>query len=167
MKRTRDILAVIFTVICVVAVALYVAVEFLGADLSVWDDVPGDVMYVLQTVVILLSLAVVPLSLYLFKIPKIHADLMERKADALLKWGTIRMAMLGILLIGNTLLYYFLGFEPAFGYLAIITAMVMPFIIPTMKRCITETTPQPQEPSETPESPEVSKSPESPESPKP
>ena len=32
-----------------------------------------------------------------------------------------------------------LGYEPAFGYLAIITALVMPFVVPTMKRCEAET----------------------------
>ncbi len=150
MKRTRNILFAIFAVICLVAAAMYVAGDFLEADLALWDDVADDVLYVVQTVAILLSLGLVPLSLYLFKIARVHADLMERKETALLKWGSVRLAMLGTLLIGNTALYYLLGFESAFGYLAIIAAMIMPFVIPTMKRCIAETSPEPtaQEPNQ-------------------
>jgi len=148
MRRTRNVLFALFAGICLVAAALYVAGDFLGVDLSLWNEVPPDVLYAVQTAAILLSLGLVPLSLYLFKIPRIHNELMEHKEKALLKWGCVRLAMPGTLLISNTLLYYLLGYEPAFGYLAIIAAMIMPFIVPTMKRCIAETTPEPTEPEE-------------------
>ena len=39
----------------------------------------------------------------------------------------------------NTLLYYFYAFEPAYGYLAVIILLSMPFILPTMSRCEAET----------------------------
>lgn len=139
MEKTRNILAAVFMLICVIALGLYVGGEFLDMDIAVLEDEGQDTKFVVQTVDILLSLAVVPTALYMFRKPAIHADLMARKAPALLKWGLLRLLMLGLLLVGNTLLYYLFGFEPAFGYLAIITAMVMPFVVPTMKRCLSET----------------------------
>lgn len=138
MKKTRNYLAVLFTLICVIALGLYIGGEFLGMDIAVLSDVSDQTRFVLQTVAILLSLAVVPLSLKLFSLEKVKEDLMERKAGALKKWGTLRLLMLGVVLIGNTLLYYMLGYEPAFGYLAIITALVLPFVVPTAKRCEAE-----------------------------
>ena len=139
MKSTRNYLATLFTLICILALGLYVGGEFLGMDIAVLSDVSDAVRFVLQTVSVLLSLAVVPLSLKLFTMPKVKADLLTRKAAALKKWGALRLMMLGVILIGNTLLYYMLAYEPAFGYLAIITALVMPFVVPTMKRCEAET----------------------------
>ena len=139
MKETRNLLTVLFTLICVIALGLYIGGEFLDMDIAVFSDVTDQTRFVLQTVAILLSLAVVPLSLKLFSMQKVKVDLLERKALALKKWGTIRLLMLGVILIGNTLLYYMLGYEPAFGYLAIITALVLPFVVPTMKRCEAET----------------------------
>ncbi|MBO7139372.1 MAG: hypothetical protein J6W19_02180 [Prevotella sp.] len=139
MKKTRNYLAVLFTLICVIALGLYIGGEFLGMDIAVLSDVSDQTLFIIQTASILLSLAVVPLSLKLFSLQKVKADLLERKAEALKKWGTLRLLMLGVILIGNTLLYYMLGYEPAFGYLAVITALVMPFVVPTMKRCEAET----------------------------
>lgn len=138
MKETRNLLTVLFTLICAVALGLYVGGEFLGMDIAVLAGVTEGTRFVLQTVAILLSLAVVPLSLKLFSMERVRADLQERKALALKKWGTLRLLMLGVILIGNTLLYYLLGYEPAFGYLAVITALVLPFVVPTMRRCEAE-----------------------------
>ncbi len=139
MKEISNSLSVLFTLICIVALALYIGGEFMGMDIAVLSDVSDETRFVLQTAAILLSLTVVPLSLKLFSMQKVKADLLERKDLALKKWGTIRLLMLGVILIGNTLLYYMLGYEPAFGYLAIITALVLPFVGATMKRCEAET----------------------------
>lgn len=139
MKETSLFLSALFTLICVMALALYIGGEFMGMDIAVLSDVSDETRFILQTTAILLSLAVVPLSLKMFSIQKVKADLVEHKAPALKKWGTLRLLMLGVILVGNTLLYYMLGYEPAFGYLAIITALVLPFVVPTMKRCEAET----------------------------
>ena len=140
MKKTRNILALQFTLTCAIALGLYVGGEFLGMDIAVLSDVTEATRFVLQTVAILVSLAVVPLALRLFSIKKVRTDLLLRKADALRGWGMLRLLMLGVVLIANTLLYYMLAYEPAFGYLAVITALVLPFVVPTMGRCVAETT---------------------------
>ena len=139
MEKTRNLLAVLFTLICAAALGLYIGGEFLDMDIAVLSDASGQTRFAIQTAAILLSLALVPLSLRLFTMQKVKADLLERKAEALKKWGTLRIVMLGTVLIANTLLYYMLAYEPAFGYLAIITALVLPFVVPTMKRCLAET----------------------------
>jgi hypothetical protein len=89
---------------------------------------------------ILLTLAAIPLGLRLFKFRKVADDLRQRGELALLKWGVLRLSMIGDLLVINTLLYYIFGFEPAFGYLAVICLLSMPFIVPTMSRCEAEVT---------------------------
>jgi hypothetical protein len=140
MKQTRKLLTLLFTLICVIAAALYVGGEFFDMDIAWLSDCSRDTLFAVQTVVILLSLALVPLALRLFKFRRIHDDLVARKAQALKKWGTLRLLMLGLSLVGNTLLYYLFGTEPAFGYLAVITMLVLPFVVPTRKRCEAETT---------------------------
>ena len=139
MKKTRNILSLLFAIVCAVALLLYVGGDFLDMDISILHDSSPNTKFTVQTIDILLSLAIVPLALYMFRIPSIHADLITHKAPALLKWGLLRLLLLGVMLISNTLLYYLFGFEPTFGYLAIITGMVMPFVVPTMKRCLAET----------------------------
>jgi hypothetical protein len=64
-----------------------------------------------------------------------------------LKWGGIRILILGLLLVVNTLLYYIYGFEPTYGYLAVMVMLTMPFVLPTMGRCKAETE-EPVEPKE-------------------
>ena len=99
-----------------------------------------ETRFALSSVFILLTLAVIPASLRLFKVGCIERDLYMNKEKALLKWGLLRMTMLGALLLANLLLYYLLGEEPTFGWLSVILLLVQPFIVPTMGRCEAETT---------------------------
>ena len=99
-----------------------------------------ETRFALSSVFILLTLAVIPASLRLFKVGCIERDLYLNKERALLKWGLLRMMMLGALLLANLLLYYLLGEEPTFGWLSVILLLVQPFIVPTMGRCEAETT---------------------------
>ena len=132
MKRTRNILMVLYWLLLLVAAGIYVCGEFLEVDMA-WlsSDESRQMGIVVQMVMILLTLGLVPLALYLFKMKRIHASLVENPSVTLLKWG--------ILLVCNTLLYYMYGFEPAFGYLAVMVMLTMPFVLPTMSRCKAET----------------------------
>ena len=71
-----------------------------------------------------------------------------------------KIVVLGLLLVVNTSLYYAFELEASYGYLAVITLLCMPFVIPTMSRCEEEV-----KKSEAPETPEVPEAPESPEVP--
>ena len=121
--------------------AVYVCGEFLDIDMGVLaykHDSRSN--YIVQMMMILLTLAVVPLALRLFKFQSVDSALKARPAQALLRWGALRLMMLESVLLVNTLLYYIYGFEPAYGYLAVMVLLTLPFVYPTMSRCKAETT---------------------------
>lgn len=96
--------------------------------------------FVFATVMELLTICVIPLALRLFRFKRIHLLLTADKGCAavrLLTWGTVRMMMLCIPLLVNTLLYY-LYMNVAFGYMAIILFLCMFFIYPSKQRCLDE-----------------------------
>jgi hypothetical protein len=114
--------------------------DYFEVDMAMVSDTETSKtsMYIVQMVMILLTLGLVPLSLRLFKFGRVHRQLVTQRESALLRWGFIRINILGLLLIANTLLYYIYAFEAAFGYLAVMVLLSMPFILPTMSRCQSE-----------------------------
>lgn len=141
MKKTRHILWILFCIPLLVAGAVYIAGDFLNADLACWSDATDQTLFIVTTVMILFTLAIIPLALRLFRFRRVHDQLLTYKAQALMKWGSLRLLMLGILLVANTLLYYAFAFQSSFGYLAAITLLVFPFVLPTRNRCLAETEP--------------------------
>ena len=61
----------------------------------------------------------------------------ELKEQALLKWGLIRLILLELPMLCNTLFYYQF-MNTTFGYMAIIQLLCLPFVVPTMGRCLAE-----------------------------
>jgi hypothetical protein len=94
----------------------------------------SQVEFAILTVMELLTIGCIPLALRLLKFKKIEADLQERHEEALLKWGVLRLSMLEVPLILNTICYY-LFLNTSFGYMAIIVMLTMPFVCPTKARC--------------------------------
>jgi hypothetical protein len=138
MKKVKNTLTVLLWT--VLALALIVVVLF-ETDVLMFGYYAGSgeqAEFLLTTMMELLTLAVIPLALKLFKFPRVHADLVSRKAEALRKWGLLRLLMLLVPLLVNTLLYYAYA-NVAFGYLAIILVIVLPFVYPSMERCQSET----------------------------
>lgn len=128
----------LFCLQLLVAGVFYLLGDWLNVDLAFAANVDNQTLFVFSTMMILTTLACIPAGLRLFKFTKVALEIKEYGIPALLKWGIIRMVLIGNLLVLNTMLYYFFGFEPAFGYLAIICLLTMPFILPTMNRCKTE-----------------------------
>jgi hypothetical protein len=148
MKKTRNILMFVYWLQLLAAAIIYVCGDYLEFDMAVLaSDEARHTGYYVQMVMILLTLGFVPLALRLFKFRSIHASLLAHPAKALMKWGGLRVLILGLLLFANTLLYYVYGFEPTYGYLAVMVMLTMPFVLPTMGRCKAET----EEPAETKE----------------
>ena len=138
MKNVKNTLTVLLWT--VLALALIVVVLF-ETDVLMFGYYAGSgeqAEFLLTTMMELLTLAVIPLALKLFKFPRVHADLVSRKAKALRKWGLLRLLMLLVPLLVNTLLYYAYA-NVAFGYMAIILVIVLPFVYPSMERCQSET----------------------------
>lgn len=94
--------------------------------------------FVLTTLMELLSLAAIFVGLRMFKKKRIHDDLTTRMAPALRFWGIVRLCIIGLPLSLNVLFYY-LFMNTTFGYMAIIMALCLPFVYPTLNRCLTET----------------------------
>lgn len=138
MKNVKNTLTVLLWT--VLALALIVVVLF-ETDVLMFGYYAGSgeqAEFLLTTMMELLTLAVIPLALKLFKFPRVHADLVSRKAEALRKWGLLRLLMLLVPLLVNTLLYYAYA-NVAFGYMAIILVIVLPFVYPSIERCQSET----------------------------
>ena len=138
MKNVKNTLTVLLWT--VLALALIVVVLF-ETDVLMFGYYAGSgeqAEFLLTTMMELLTLAVIPLALKLFKFPRVHADLVSRKAEALRKWGLLRLLMLLVPLLVNTLLYYAYA-NVAFGYMAIILVIVLPFVYPSLERCQSET----------------------------
>lgn len=128
----------LFCGMLLVAALLYVGGEFLQLDMSLFAGASKGQRFFSSTLMILLTISLLPLSLRLFKFERIRADLLCRQAPALLRWGTLRLMLMGLLLVVNTFLYYAFEFESAYGYLAVVVLLCMPFVVPTMSRCQAE-----------------------------
>lgn len=98
----------------------------------------GQAEFTVTTVMELLTLIAIPTALRLFKCASVAHSLASEGAAALSRWGTVRIAMLGVPLVLNTLLYYMYMATP-FGYMAIILLICMVFVYPSAGRCEAET----------------------------
>ena len=94
--------------------------------------------YFISVVMELEALAGIPLAPRLFKWKKVERELKQKKQRALRCWGLIRLLILCLPMVVNTMLYY-LFMNPAFGYLAIIHALCLMFVYPSLDRCVAET----------------------------
>ena len=138
MKKISKQLTAVYVLLIVVALAMVALYEFdVLASGGLADDKQTE--FVAMTVMELTSLGAAFLGLRLFKFPKIHVDLVTRKEPALLQWGMLRLLVLEVPMVSNTYLYY-LYMNPTFGYLAIILLLCLPFVFPSLNRCIAETT---------------------------
>lgn len=97
-----------------------------------------QLVFVLQILMEIVTIAVIPLALKMFSFNFVHRKLIERKGAALLSWGTTRLNLLCIPMLINTFLYYQV-MSPAFGYMAIILFLCLFFVYPSMGRCVAET----------------------------
>ena len=140
MKKVRNILLTTYLLGLFLAAAIYVIMEFmdLGFDVSA-GKLPDRENFVFSTVMILITLAIIPTALRLFKFRCVARNFEDDAIAALQKWGSIRIVMLAGVLLINLIMYYFFGHEPVYGYLAIMVLISMVFIFPSMRRCYAET----------------------------
>lgn len=83
------------------------------------------------------TICLIPLALRLFKFEFVSKDIKANGVKGHYRWALIRMAMLILPMIINTMLYY-LFIKVEFAYMAIILAISLVFIIPTKARCESE-----------------------------
>ncbi len=121
----------------VLAVLLAVLFETGLLPKAVWQDYASQEVMT-RMIMELVTLAMIPLSLYLFKFGHVHAGLLKRKEKALNLWGVLRLLMLLVPMIVNTLLYY-MFMQTTYGYMAIILLICLPFVYPSLGRCKADT----------------------------
>lgn len=141
MKEQRILLAEFWlpVAICLAIVALYEAEMLLPWALKADKVADYYAAIVMETVTICL----IPLALWMFREKHVAQRLKTGHGDALLRWGSLRMALLTVPMMVNTFLYYqFLNV--AFGYMGIIGLLCLVFIYPSRSRCEQEACLQPQ-----------------------
>lgn len=141
MRRTRDILMAelwgsVFLTLLIIA--LFESELLLPGIFSEEEHVQLFVGMVMVIVV----LAFIPSSLYLFKTRHVHGLLTDDESSApkhLLVWGTVRMMMLCVPMVVCMFLYYAFGLNVRFFYLSVICALCLFMVYPTLGRCLKET----------------------------
>lgn len=134
MKKTIVLLKSLYiasVAICVIIIMLF-ETDVLMSGLSVGDT--STEFYGLM-IAELITICVVPIALWMFRANRIKKSLVADKEKALQKYGSIRILLLAVPMIANTLLYY-IFMLPSFGYLAIILFLSLFFVLPTKERCI-------------------------------
>ena len=81
----------------------------------------------------LLTIVLIPVGLRLFKTKDVERRLDEGDIKAFRKWGLVRILMITVPLVLNTLLYYNF-MNTTFGYMALILLICLPFIYPATRK---------------------------------
>ena len=138
MKKVSKQLMVLCISLAAVTLAMVVLYELDVLESGVLTD-SKQTEFVAMSIMELTSLAAAFFGLRLFKFEKIHQELVTLKKTAMMKWGTLRLLILEVPMVVNTYLYYNY-MNATFGYLAIILLLCLPFVLPTLQRCMAETT---------------------------
>ena len=81
----------------------------------------------------LITIVFIPVALRLFKTKDVEKRLEEGDIKAFRKWGLVRILMITVPLVLNTLLYYSF-MNTTFGYMALILLICLPFIYPAARK---------------------------------
>ena len=132
MKKTVNILRTLFIAsvgIAVVVVALY-ELDILPS--GVLADRPQD-EFLCTIAMELVTIVFIPIALRLFKTKDVDRRLDEGDIKTFKTWSIVRILMITVPLLMNTLLYY-IFMNTTFGYMALILLICMPFIYPATRK---------------------------------
>lgn len=132
MKKTVNILRTLFIAsvgIAVVVVALY-ELDILPS--GVLADRPQD-EFLCTIAMELVTIVFIPIALRLFKTKDVDRRLDEGDIKTFKTWSIVRILMITVPLLMNTLLYY-IFMNTAFGYMALILLICLPFIYPATRK---------------------------------
>lgn len=117
-----------------------VAVPLLAAIVYECDVLPTGVFagnaqeeFLAVTFMELLTIVMIPLALRLFKAKDVERKVEEGDTMALKKWGSLRILMITVPLLLNTMGYY-LFMNTTFGYMALILLICLPFVYISPKK---------------------------------
>ena len=137
MEQTRKLLLKVlglFLLILICIVAIYELPILLPGCLA-GNKSLTFVQFIMQPITLLL----IPLALYLFKIPRVCKSITNIQSyKGFQIWACVRICLLCIPIILNILFYYIYVEEVGFFYLALILMISIFFIYPTKERCESE-----------------------------
>lgn len=138
MKNVSKRLKAIFFAIIALALVMVIVFETgMMESGALADDRQQE--FILTALMELTSLGAAFLGLRLFKFSSVEKQLVDSPETAMTKWGTVRLLMLELPMLVDTLLYY-MFMNATFGYLAIMLLLCLPFVYPSEDRCTAETT---------------------------
>ena len=135
MKKTQKLLMTVFAAFVAATLAVVVLFETDTLPCGIMKGAGADGEFLAATSMELLTLCAIPVALRLFRFGKVARSLVS--ADALRRWGLVRMLLLCVPMAANTLLYY-LYMNVAFGYMGIILFLCLAFVYPSESRCESE-----------------------------
>lgn len=117
-----------------------VAVSLLIATVYECDVLPTGVFagkaqeeFLAVIIMELLTIVMIPLALRLFKAKDVERKVAEGDTLALRIWGALRILMITVPLLLNTIGYY-LFMNTTFGYMALILLICLPFVYTSPKK---------------------------------
>ena len=120
--------------------APFVAVPLLIATVYECDVLPTGVFagkaqeeFLAVIIMELLTIVMIPLALRLFKAKDVERKVAEGDTLALRRWGALRILMITVPLLLNTIGYY-LFMNTTFGYMALILLICLPFVYTSPKK---------------------------------
>ena len=137
MKRISKSLTLIYMLLAALTLTVIVLYETNVLESGLMAEEKQS-EFILTALMELVSLGAAFLGLRLFKFKAVHNDLVSRQEPAMMKWGTIRLLTLEVPMLADTLLYY-IYMNTTFGYLAIMLLLCLPFVFPSLNRCLAET----------------------------
>lgn len=137
MKSISKRLVVIYMSLAAIALAIIILYETDILEAGVMEE-QKQLEFILTAMMELISLGAAFMGLRLFKFKTVHNDLVNRQETAMWKWGVIRLLILEVPMVINTLLYY-IFMNTTFGYLAVMLLLCLPFVFPSVNRCLAET----------------------------
>ena len=137
MKSISKRLVVIYMSLAAIALAIILLYETDILEAGVMEEQKQS-EFILTAMMELISLGAAFMGLRLFKFKTVHNDLVNRQEPAMWKWGVIRLLILEVPMVIDTLLYY-IFMNTTFGYLAVMLLLCLPFVFPSVNRCLAET----------------------------
>lgn len=132
MKKTVNILRTLFIASVGIAVVVAALYELDILPSGVLADRPQD-EFLCTIAMELVTIVFIPIALRLFKTKDVDRRLDEGDIKTFKTWSIVRILMITVPLLMNTLLYY-IFMSTAFGYMALILLICLPFIYPATKK---------------------------------
>ena len=132
MKKTVNILRTLFIASVGIAVVVAALYELDILPSGVLADRPQD-EFLCTIAMELVTIVFIPIALRLFKTKDVERRLDEGDIKTFKTWSIVRILMITVPLLMNTLLYY-LFMNTTFGYMALILLICLPFIYPATRK---------------------------------